>query len=89
MSTLVLSLLLVLLIAIGLMMGRRVREAFVSGAEPIIKVSPAMANLLEPPTRPPPPVQVDTLKREQEIRCPDMSKYIRMDEIPCWNCSLP
>jgi len=21
--------------------------------------------------------------------CPDMSKYIRMDEIPCWNCSLP
>ena len=21
--------------------------------------------------------------------CPDMSKYIRIDEIPCWNCSLP
>jgi hypothetical protein len=21
--------------------------------------------------------------------CPDMSQYIRMDEIPCWNCSLP
>jgi hypothetical protein len=23
------------------------------------------------------------------INCPDMSKYIRLDEIPCWNCSLP
>lgn len=21
--------------------------------------------------------------------CPDMSKYIRLDEVPCWNCSLP
>ena len=21
--------------------------------------------------------------------CPDMSKYIRDDEVPCWNCSLP
>lgn len=21
--------------------------------------------------------------------CPDMSKYIRYDEVPCWNCSLP
>ena len=21
--------------------------------------------------------------------CPDMSQYIRMDEIPCWNCTLP
>ena len=21
--------------------------------------------------------------------CPDMSNYIRMDEVPCWNCSLP
>ena len=21
--------------------------------------------------------------------CPDMSQYIRLDEIPCWNCSLP
>jgi ferredoxin len=20
--------------------------------------------------------------------CPDMSKYIKKDEIPCWNCSL-
>jgi len=22
-------------------------------------------------------------------QCPDMSQYIRLDEIPCWNCSLP
>lgn len=22
-------------------------------------------------------------------KCPDMSQYIRMDEIPCWNCTLP
>jgi len=21
--------------------------------------------------------------------CADMSQYIRMDEIPCWNCTLP
>jgi hypothetical protein len=21
--------------------------------------------------------------------CPDMSQYIKMDEIPCWNCTLP
>ena len=21
--------------------------------------------------------------------CPDMSQYIRIDEIPCWNCTLP
>ncbi len=21
--------------------------------------------------------------------CPDMSKYIRLDEVPCWNCTLP
>lgn len=20
--------------------------------------------------------------------CPDMSKYIRIDEVPCWNCNL-
>lgn len=22
-------------------------------------------------------------------QCEDMSKYIKMDEIPCWNCTLP
>jgi hypothetical protein len=21
--------------------------------------------------------------------CPDMSQYIRLDEVPCWNCTLP
>ena len=21
--------------------------------------------------------------------CPDMSQYIKLDEVPCWNCSLP
>ncbi len=21
--------------------------------------------------------------------CPDMSKYVRLDEVPCWNCTLP
>ena len=50
-------------------------------------------------------LQMDTLMRERELQkpakcpkcptcpkpevCPDMSQYIRMDEIPCWNCSLP
>jgi hypothetical protein len=22
-------------------------------------------------------------------KCPDMSKYVRLDEVPCWNCTLP
>jgi hypothetical protein len=21
--------------------------------------------------------------------CPDMSQYVKLDEVPCWNCSLP
>ena len=21
--------------------------------------------------------------------CPDMSEYVRLDEVPCWNCTLP
>jgi len=25
----------------------------------------------------------------QDRNCPDMSHYIKMDEVPCWNCSLP
>jgi hypothetical protein len=24
-----------------------------------------------------------------KCECPDMSKYIKKDEIPCWNCTLP
>jgi hypothetical protein len=36
----------------------------------------------------------DPLPEEEEEpepcpKCPDMSKYIRLDEVPCWNCSLP
>jgi len=22
-------------------------------------------------------------------KCPDMSQYVRLDEVPCWNCTLP
>jgi hypothetical protein len=37
-------------------------------------------------------------KKDQELKCPkcpkcpecpDMSKYVKLDEVPCWNCSLP
>jgi hypothetical protein len=37
-------------------------------------------------------------KKDQEQKCPkcpkcpegpDMSKYVKLDEVPCWNCSLP
>lgn len=27
--------------------------------------------------------------RDRNDECPDMSQYIKLDEIPCWNCSLP
>ena len=27
--------------------------------------------------------------RDHNDECPDMSQYIKLDEIPCWNCSLP
>ena len=26
---------------------------------------------------------------EDEPECPDMSQYVKLDEVPCWNCSLP
>jgi hypothetical protein len=26
--------------------------------------------------------------KECEV-CPDMSQYVRLDEVPCWNCTLP
>jgi hypothetical protein len=26
---------------------------------------------------------------QQSQGCPDMSNYVRMDQVPCWNCSLP
>jgi hypothetical protein len=124
MNTLLLSLLLIVLIGIGLLMGRRVREAFENpdAAAPTAPVmSPALANLLATPaliTATSKPISVDTLKRSQDITvaadtaakkaettcpqhecpkcdeckkcpdCPDMSKYIRIDEVPCWNCNL-
>ncbi len=113
MSTLVLSLLLIVLVAIGLVMGRRLKEAFdnPNPSQPqqvVVDVSPALANLLETPrlvaemNKAPTP-QVDTLKREREVaaaveerhrcpkcpKCPDMSQYVRLDEVPCWNCTLP
>jgi hypothetical protein len=83
-------------------MARPIREHFaspMSGVTPMT-VSPALMNLLAGPTltTSPDSLQVDTLGREQDLnrpkcpkceRCPDMSQYIRLDEIPCWNCSLP
>jgi hypothetical protein len=28
-------------------------------------------------------------ERDHGDDCPDMSQYIKLDEIPCWNCTLP
>lgn len=106
MSIILLSILLVVLIALGLAMGKRAVEQFTDGGsqeqqQPATKVeidmSPAMANAIRDAAAVAAgankaPVTVDTLKRERDGRaaaCPDMSKYIRMDEIPCWNCTLP
>ena len=123
MSTLLLSLLLLVLIAVGLIMGSRVAEHFADASAPPAppQMSAALANLLATPAlaaamgqKPVP--QVDTLARDQEAvaaaanavahpapcpecpkcekcekceKCPDMSQYIRFDEVPCWNCTLP
>lgn len=109
MSTLLLSLLLIVLIALGLVMGHKVKETFEGSVPPVAANAsiaiPAVVTMTSP--------QVDTIQRglqEQQAsetrkplgpggeekhrcpdcpRCPDMSKYIRMDEIPCWNCTLP
>ena len=105
MSILLLSLLLIVLIALGLAMGKRAVEQFTDGGSQVqqattkveIDMSPAMANAIRDAAAAAAgtnkaPVTVDTLKRERDGRaaaCPDMSKYIRMDEIPCWNCTLP
>lgn len=123
MSLLILSLLLLLLVGMGLLMGRKqIREMFDNPSSPTTEptVSPALANLLTgtPGNLTGPLPQTDTLAREQEAvgaangvsttptcptcpacpscpecpKCPtckDMSKYIKMDEIPCWNCTLP
>jgi len=145
MNTLLLSLLLLVLIAIGLAMGRQITEGFAPlGEKQEITASPALVNMLKTDiateTK-----KVDSLKRELDLlhamasapateekktkkskkskksyddyeeededdyegdendykrrrpqhrcpdcpRCPDMSQYIKMDEIPCWNCTLP
>jgi hypothetical protein len=42
-------------------------------------------------------VNAASLKAEQEERhrcpkcpeCPDISQYVKLSEVPCWNCTLP
>ena len=41
-----------------------------------------------PTLQPPPPLPPANKCPECPI-CPDLSQYIRMDEVPCWNCTLP
>jgi len=79
---------------------KSVHEHFESGSEPSVTASPALANLLATHALVE-KKQMDTLARDHEVvpehpypcpkqkECPDMSQYIRLDEIPCWNCSLP
>jgi hypothetical protein len=109
MSTILLSLLLLFLIAVGLLMGRQVAERFenpTTTTPTTVPASPALANLLATPAiaaaiadKPAP--AVDKLARDKEIqeaaacpKCPacppqpDMSRYIHVDEIPCWNCDV-
>jgi hypothetical protein len=104
MSTILLSLLLLFLIAVGLLMGRQVAERFENPPTPQpTLVSPALKNLIVPPqpAEHKAPLQVDTLERDLAVQqtgqvgncpkcpvCPDMSQYIRADEIPCWNCDV-
>jgi hypothetical protein len=117
MSTALLSLLLLVLVGTGLLMGAKMHEAFANppSAAPNQKVSPAVyniqltADLIEEANNR--PIQYDkltrdrdaadavnaaSLKAEQEERrcpkcpeCPDMSQYIKLSEVPCWNCTLP
>jgi hypothetical protein len=121
MSLLILSLLLLLLVGMGLLMGRKkIREMFDNPSPPASRVSPTLSNLVTatPGNLTGPLPQIDPLAREQDVigaangvsttpscpacpacpscpdcpKCPtckDMSKYIKMDEIPCWNCTLP
>jgi len=108
MSTLILSLLVLLLIAAGMLMAKPIHEHFVDAqVEEKVQASPTLLNMIRTPQIAP-KVQVDTLARDQDVKeamehpkcptcpecpkqkeCPDMSQYIRYDEIPCWNCSLP
>jgi Na+-transporting methylmalonyl-CoA/oxaloacetate decarboxylase gamma subunit len=128
MRALVLSILVIVLIAIGLVMSKKVKETFEDMQTPSTPPSQAPypnalpqapnASIAIPAVVTMTP-QVDTIQRglqeqapdmptagavsetrrplgpggEQRCppckQCPDMSKYIRMDEIPCWNCTLP
>jgi len=70
-----------------------------------VPVSPTLVNLMTPTQRPEPvrvntlaraqevcqnrPHYKTQSKCPKCPQCPDMSQYIRLDEIPCWNCSLP
>lgn len=125
MSLLILSLLLLVLVGMGLLMGRKaIREAFTNPTDtPVtttIQVSPALAGLVAgtPTALTGPTPNVNPLARDQDAvaaasavgttptcpacpacpscptcpkcpQCEDMTKYIRMDEVPCWNCTLP
>lgn len=131
MSILILSLLLLLLVGIGALMGRRitaierfqdkhpattedvsdnkqqqtfqitgtvnvdplardiaVQDAVVEGGKKSHLPKPAPNPTPAPPTPAPNPEPAPP-KPAPHSACPDMSQYIRMDEIPCWNCTLP
>lgn len=110
-----LSLLLLLLVAAGLLMGAEMVEKFVDAppapAPATVAASPVLANMVATPVVAP-TLQVNKLERDKDIvevahatslkalqaekpecpacpKCPDMSQYIRLDEVPCWNCTLP
>lgn len=120
MSTALLSLLLLVLVGIGLLMGTKMHEAFTNPPHsvPNQKVSPAVyniqltADLIEEANNR--PVAYDKLARDTDIaavanaaslkaeqeekenrrcpecpKCPDMSQYVKLSEVPCWNCTLP
>lgn len=117
MSTALLSLLLLVLVGMGLVMGSKLHETFTNPpAIPNQKVSPAVynikltADLIEEANNRPvtydklardrdaaEAVNAASLKAEQEERrrcpecpkCPDMSQYVKLSEVPCWNCTLP
>jgi len=42
-----------------------------------------------PPPPPPGPKPAPTPDCPKCPVCPDMSEYVRLDEVPCWNCTLP
>lgn len=98
------SLLLLFLVAVGLLMGyQKVAERF-DNPQTVTKMSPALANLLSDASitdnKEKNPINVDTLARDMDVqkhvcptcpvcdKTPDPSKYIKIDEIPCWNCDV-